>query len=237
MGARVLLAEDDTKQAEVVRRYLLREGYDPLVVADGREAIEQARRNAPDLLILDVMMPRVDGLDVCRVLRQELNVPMLMLTALSTEDDMLLALDLGADDYVTKPYSPRELMARVRALLRRSGRQHSDPQAEHVLVVGHLSVDQRRHSIELDGKAIPCTPGEFALLATMAAEPGRVFSRSQLLRAVHGTDEYITQRTIDVHVMNLRRKIECDVRVPERLLTVFGVGYKLSAAPGDADRL
>ncbi|MET9494095.1 response regulator transcription factor [Streptomyces sp. NPDC006552] len=224
-----MVAEDDEKQAELVRRYLEREGYAVTVVPDGRRAIEEVRRREPDLLVLDVMMPRADGLDVVRVLRAEAReVPVLMLTARSTEDDLLLGLDLGADDYMTKPYSPRELMARVRTLLRRTRRSGPAAPESARLRVGSLVVDPDRHEVSVDGTPVECTPGEFRLLAAMAAEPGRVFGRQQLLAELHGFDRYISDRTVDVHVMNLRKKIEPHPRRPVRLLTVFGVGYKLT---------
>jgi DNA-binding response OmpR family regulator len=222
----VLVAEDDPKQAELARRYLEHEGHAVVVVGDGRAALDEVRRNPPDLMVLDVMMPRVDGLDVCRILRRESELPVLMLTARTTEDDLLLGLDLGADDYLTKPYSPRELAARVRTLLRRTRPPASTP--DSVLRAGNLQVDPVRHEVRADGIEIACTPGEFQLLEALAAEPGRVFTRDQLLRRLHGFDSYLTARTVDVHVMNLRRKIEPDPRRPVRLITVYGVGYKLS---------
>jgi DNA-binding response OmpR family regulator len=225
MCAYVLVAEDDPKQAELARRYLEHEGHAVLVVADGRAALDEIRSNPPDLMVLDLMMPRVDGLDVCRILRRESDLPVLMLTARSTEDDLLLGLDLGADDYMTKPYSPRELAARVRTLLRRTRPAAAE---DHVLRVGALQVDPVRHEVSVDGRPVTCTPGEFHLLEALAAEPGRVFSRDQLLRHLHGFDSYLTARTVDVHVMNLRRKIEPDPRNPVRLVTVYGIGYKLN---------
>nr|CTQ95800.1 Phosphate regulon transcriptional regulatory protein PhoB (SphR) [Kibdelosporangium sp. MJ126-NF4] len=226
MCAHVVLAEDDPKQAELVRRYLEREQHTVTVVSDGRSALDEVRGRRPDLLVLDVMLPGVDGLDVCRILRRESDLPVLMLTARSTEDDLLLGLDLGADDYVTKPFSPRELMARVRTLLRRTAPKaaENDP----VLRVGALVVDPDRHELVNDGAVVACTPGEFRLMATLAAQPDRVFTRAQLLEHLHGFDKYITTRTIDVHVMNLRKKIEPDPRRPTRLMTVYGVGYKLT---------
>jgi DNA-binding response OmpR family regulator len=226
VGAHVLVAEDDPKQAELVRRYLEHEGHAVVVVGDGRAALDELRRNPPDLLVLDVMMPRVDGLDVCRILRRDSELPVLMLTARSTEDDLLLGLDLGADDYLTKPYSPRELAARVRTLLRRTrpGARPADP----VLRVGALQVDPVRHEVRVGADLVTCTPGEFQLLQVLAAAPGRVFTRDQLLRHLHGYDSYTTARTVDVHVMNLRRKIEPDPQNPVQLLTVYGVGYKLA---------
>ncbi|MEU5718732.1 response regulator transcription factor [Streptomyces sp. NPDC020403] len=229
MCAHVMVAEDDVKQAELVRRYLEREGHAVTVVGDGLTALEQVRQEAPDLLILDVMMPRADGLDVVRVLRsEERELAVLMLTARSTEDDLLLGLDLGADDYMTKPYSPRELMARVRTLLRRSRRGQDPVREDGTLRVGALAVDPVRHEVSVDGVHVDCTPGEFRLLAALAAEPDRVFTREQLLAELHGFGRYISSRTVDVHIMNLRKKIEPAPRRPVRLLTVFGVGYKLT---------
>ncbi|WP_198540863.1 response regulator transcription factor [Streptomyces sp. NTK 937] len=229
MCAHVIVAEDDAKQAELVRRYLEREGHAVTVVGDGLAALERARHGTPDLLVLDVMMPRADGLDVVRVLRAEgRELPVLMLTARSTEDDLLLGLDLGADDYMTKPYSPRELMARVRTLLRRTRRDSDTDRGDDLVVrVGALAVDARRHEVAVDDVRVTCTPGEFRLLSAMAAEPGRVFTREQLLAELHGFDRYISSRTVDVHIVNLRKKIERAPRRPARLLTVFGVGYKL----------
>ncbi|UQU63653.1 response regulator transcription factor [Couchioplanes caeruleus] len=225
MTAKLLVAEDDPKQAELLRRYLEHEGHAVTVVGDGRAALDEIRRNPPDLLVLDVMMPRVDGLDVCRVLRRESELPVLMLTARSSEDDLLLGLDLGADDYLTKPYSPRELAARIRTLLRRT---RVPVAASPVLRVGGLEVDPVRHEVRVDGRQVGCTPGEFRLLEVMAGQPGRVFTRDQLLRHLHGFDSYVTARTVDVHVLNLRRKIEPAPGTPVRLLTVYGVGYKIA---------
>jgi DNA-binding response OmpR family regulator len=226
MCAQVVLAEDDEKQAELVRRYLERENHSVVVVHDGRSALEEVRRLQPELLVLDVMLPGVDGLNVCRILRRESDIPVLMLTARTEEDDMLLGLDLGADDYMTKPFSPRELAARVRTLLRRTRGPAAEPGT--LLRVGGVTVDTERHELFADGNKIACTPGEFRLIATMAARPHRVFTRSQLLEQLHGIDQYITTRTIDTHVLNLRKKLEPDPRKPVRLLTVYGVGYKLT---------
>ncbi len=228
MCAHIVLAEDDAKQAELVRRYLERERHTVTVVPDGRAALDVVRRQAPDLLVLDVMLPEMDGLEVCRVLRAESDLPVLMLTARSTEDDLLTGLDLGADDYMTKPFSPRELMARVRTLLRRTNGTRA-PQPGAAARVGTLTVDALRHEVTVEGQPIECTPGEFRLLELMAAQPDRVFTRGQLLEHLHGFDRYITQRAIDVHVMNLRKKIEHEPRRPARLVTVYGVGYKLTA--------
>ncbi|MFF3393863.1 response regulator transcription factor [Streptomyces sp. NPDC002669] len=240
MCAHVIVAEDDEKQAELVRRYLEHEGHTVGVVGDGLAALAEVRHREPDLLVLDVMMPRADGLDVVRVLRAEhREVPVLMLTARSTEDDLLLGLDLGADDYMTKPYSPRELMARVRTLLRRSRRGPAGvagPVADRVLRVGALAVDPDRHEVSVGDLAVECTPGEFRILAAMAAEPDRVFTRQRLLEELHGFDRYVSFRTVDVHIMNLRKKLEPAPRRPVRLLTVFGVGYKLTDPARKAPR-
>ncbi|KUO09475.1 response regulator transcription factor [Streptomyces sp. DSM 15324] len=240
MCAYVVLADDDPKQADLIRLYLEREGHSVGVVHDGRAALDEIRRRMPDLVVLDWMMPRVDGLDVCRVLRRESEVPVLMLTARAEEDDLLLALDLGADDYMTKPCSPRELVARVRTLLRRAG-QATAPgagagavagsgfgarTADPVHVVGSLAVDPGRFEVRVEGRLVDCTPGEFRVIEVLASAPGRVFTRKQILEHLHGIDRYVTTRTVDGHVMNLRRKIERDPSRPERLLTVYGVGYK-----------
>ncbi|TDO67397.1 DNA-binding response OmpR family regulator [Kribbella sp. VKM Ac-2571] len=224
MPARILVAEDDLKQAELIRRYLEREGHLTVVVHDGREAIDEARRRSPDLLVLDVMMPKVDGLDVCRVLRADGDIPIIMLTARSTEEDLLLGLDLGADDYLTKPYNPRELVARVRSVLRRT---RSRAEGE-VYRVGELEIDPARHEVRLGGELIELTPAEFKILACLAASPGRAFSRQQLLEHAFGFDHYVFDRTVDVHVMNLRKKIEPSSGAPAYLKTVYGVGYKLA---------
>jgi DNA-binding response OmpR family regulator len=221
-----MLAEDDRRQAEALRRYLVAAGHRATVVADGEAALREARQQPFDLLLLDVMLPKLDGMQVCRMIRQESDVPVLMLTARSAEDDLLRGLDLGADDYMTKPYSPRELVARVRTLLRRV---RTVPQESPVHRLGQLTVDEPRRLVTAGGVPVDCTTGEFAILAAMIRQPGRVFSRGQLLEHTRGIDRESTGRTIDVHVMNLRRKIEANPRRPQQLLTVYGVGYKLSA--------
>jgi DNA-binding response OmpR family regulator len=222
MCAKVLVAEDDPRQAEVLRRYLEAEGHLAIMVTDGHAAVSRAVD--ADLVVLDVLMPGLDGVEACRRIRAWSDVPVLMLTARGAEDDVLTGLDTGADDYVTKPYSPRQLMARVRTLLRRA---RAEPGA--VRRAGALTIHLDRHQVLLDGRPVDCTPGEFAILATLADQPGRVFSRAQLLAQTAGLLRESTERTIDSHVMNLRRKIEDDPRCPARLLTVYGVGYKLAA--------
>ncbi|MFC6023002.1 response regulator transcription factor [Plantactinospora solaniradicis] len=235
MSARILVAEDDPKQANLVRVYLEREGHSVLVVGDGRAALEQCRSRRPDLVILDVMMPVVDGLDVCRILRAESTLPILLLTARTTEDDVLLGLDVGADDYLTKPYSPRELAARVRALLRRSGVLSAGNQA--VLRVGNLEVDPGRFEVRIDGRLITLTAKEFGILEVLAGEPGRAFTRAQIIDRAFGFDHYVLERTVDAHVMNLRRKIEIDPAEPRYVQTVFGRGYRLAEPTADGAEL
>jgi DNA-binding response OmpR family regulator len=229
MSGRILVAEDDPKQANLIRIYLEREGHAVQVVADGRSALDRCRARPPDLAILDVMMPHVDGLDVCRILRAESDIPLLLLTARSTEDDILLGLDIGADDYVTKPYSPRELVARVRALLRRSGVLGAGSQA--VLAVGDLEVDPNRFEVRVAGRPVTLTAKEFGVLEVLAGEPGRAFTRAQIIDRAFGFDHLVLERTVDAHVVNLRRKIEPDPAEPRYVQTVFGRGYRLAATP------
>ena len=228
MCAFVLVAEDDEKQAELVRRYLRYEDHSVLVVSDGRAAIDHVRARRPDLLILDVMMPELDGLDVLRTLRRDHDVPVLMVTARSTAEDKLAGFDLGADDYLVKPYDPRELMARVRSLLRRARQADADGARVLPLRVGAVLLDQIRHEVRLNGFRIECTPAEFRMLEALMSSPGRVFSRRQLLDQAHGPDSFVTERTADAHVKNLRRKIEANPRKPAYIQTVYGVGYKMS---------
>lgn len=224
----ILVAEDDVFQAELVRRYLGREGYDSRVVGDGTSALASLREGGIDLVVLDVMLPGRDGFTVCRTMRERGDeTPVLMLTARGDEDDLLTGLELGADDYLSKPYSPRELVARVRALLRR---RRTDPVP---LVVGPLVVDATRHETRVDGRLVDLTSGELQLLKVLAEHAGHVLTRAQLLRHLHGSEAFLTERTIDTHVKNLRAKVEHDPRRPELLRTVYGVGYKLvDPAPG-----
>jgi DNA-binding response OmpR family regulator len=228
MSARILVAEDDPKQANLIRIYLEREGHSVLVVGDGRRALQACRERSPDLVVLDVMMPDMDGLDVCRIARAESQVPILLLTARSTEEDKLLGLDLGADDYVTKPYSPRELAARVRALLRRAGK--AVPDAAAVRAVGPLEIDAARFEVRVSGRPVALTAKEFGILEVLASEPGRVYTRAQIIDRAFGFDHDVLERTVDAHVMNLRRKIEDDPAAPRYVQTVYGRGYRLADA-------
>jgi DNA-binding response OmpR family regulator len=225
VGARILVAEDDPKQLHLIQAYLEREGHSVLKADNGRTALEFARARKPELVVLDVMMPEVDGLDVCRVLRAESSVPILLLTARSTEADLLLGLDLGADDYMTKPYSPRELAARVRVLLRRAQRDTPPAGPIHVLDV---EVDPDRFETRVAGRTVALTSKEFDFLRVLITAPGRVFSRAQLIEQVLGFDNHVQERTVDAHVMNLRRKIEPDPASPRYVLTVPGRGYKFA---------
>lgn len=222
MKRRILVVEDDTKIAELVRLYLEKDGYRVQVAHDGLEGLEVGRKGAPDLVVLDLMLPLMDGFEVARMLRVESKVPIIMLTALSTEDDKLRGLDMGADDYITKPFSPRELVARVRAVLRRTG----DDEDLGPVQLGDIEVDFARHEARLLGEPVHLTPKEFRLLATLAREPGRAFSRLELLERVFGYDYEGLERTLDVHVMNLRKKIEPNPAQPRYVLTVYGLGYK-----------
>jgi len=224
MKPTILVVDDDKKTVDLIRLYLEKDGYRVLTAYDGRQALDISRRREPGLIILDLMLPRVDGLDVCRILRSESKVPIIMLTAKTTEEDKLAGLDLGADDYVTKPFSPREMVARVRAVLRRVHTEDDDGPGE--LVFGDMVVDFVRHEARIDGESIHLTPKEFRLLETMAKQPGRVFSRLELLEHAFGFDYGGFERTVDVHVMNLRKKIEPDPAAPTYIQTVYGLGYK-----------
>jgi two-component system response regulator MtrA len=224
--ATILIAEDDRHQAELLRRYLMAEGHEVLLAPDGQTTLDIARSRHLELIVLDLMMPRLDGLTACRVLREESSVLILMLTARSSEEDMLLGLDIGADDYLSKPYSPREVVTRIRALLRRAPSRSSP--ADRPLQVGPLTIDLHEHTVTKRDQSVECTPAQFAILAAMAAQPNRVFTRPQLLEHTRGVDRDSTNRAIDMQVMQLRRKIEPDPRRPRYLVTVYGVGYKLT---------
>ena len=221
-GKRVLVVDDDVKTVELVKLYLNRDGYRVLTAYDGVEALRLARESHPDLIVLDLMLPGIDGLEVCRTLRDESDVPIVMLTAMTTDQDKLRGLDLGADDYVTKPFSPKELAARVRAVLRRLPGERGPAEIKH----GELAVNFLKHGASLAGKPLNLTAVEFKLLGVLVREPGRVFNRAQLIEKALGYDFEGFDRTIDVHILNLRRKLEPDPRRPRYIKTVYGTGYK-----------
>ncbi|MBI3972991.1 MAG: response regulator transcription factor [Chloroflexi bacterium] len=227
----VLVVDDERNLVELVQRYLAREGYVVHVAFDGPRALELARREHPDLVVLDVMLPGLDGIEVCRQLRQFSDAYVLMLTARTEEVDKIVGLTVGADDYVTKPFSPRELVARVKALLRRprSGLGATVSDAPPPRALGDLTIDEARHEVTRDGEPLPLTVREFALLAALASQPGRVFTRAQLLERVWG-NEYYDDHVVDVHVGNLRRKLDDDPTNPRYVETVRGVGYRFRAA-------
>jgi two-component system alkaline phosphatase synthesis response regulator PhoP len=229
-GKKVLVVDDDAKTVELVKLYLNRDGYRVLTAYNGNDALQMARESQPDLIVLDLMLPGISGLDVCRTLRKESEVPIIMLTALTTDDDRLTGLDLGADDYVTKPFSPRELAARVRAVLRRLPGERGPDKIEH----GALSVNFLKHEAFLEGKPLGLTPVEFKVLGALVKEPGRVFSRAQIIEKALGHDFDGFDRTIDVHILKLRRKLEPDPRHPRFIKTIYGAGYKLLEHEGDA---
>jgi len=224
--ARILVVDDEPKIVQLVRDYLERAGFAVSTARDGHEALMRARQERPDLIVLDLGLPQLDGLEVTRRLRRDSGVPIIMLTARHEETDKVVGLELGADDYVTKPFSPRELEARVRAVLRR---QVAGAMAD-VLRAGDLTLDIPRLRAEVSGRAVELTGTEFQLLAALARQPGRVFTRAQLLDAIHGVAFDSYERAIDAHVKNIRRKIEPDPRTPRYLLTVYGVGYRLTDA-------
>ena len=218
----VLVVDDERQIAQIARDYLEHAGFAVITAADGRDALTRARADHPDLVVLDLGLPNVDGLVVAKTLRRESDVPIIMLTARVEESDRLIGLAVGADDYVTKPFSPRELVARVQAVLRRA---HSGPGSD-VLRIGDLVIDLPRLKVTRGNTAIDLTTTEFQLLSTMARHPGRVFTRAQLLDAVRGTEVDAFERAIDAHIKNIRHKLERDSRKPRYVLTVYGVGYK-----------
>jgi two-component system alkaline phosphatase synthesis response regulator PhoP len=221
----ILVVDDEPRIAEIVRDYLERAGFRATVAGNGADALALARTKRPDLIVLDLGLPHMDGLDVTRALRKQSNVPIIMLTARVDESDKLIGLELGADDYVTKPFSPKELVARVRAVFRRID---TASERGEVVRAGDLTLDKRRMQASVGAQTIELTSTEFELLATLAGQPGRVFTRAQLLDAIRGVEVESFDRAIDAHVKNLRRKLEPDPRNPRYVLTVHGVGYKLA---------
>jgi two-component system response regulator RegX3 len=224
-SARILLVEDEASLADSVRYNLEREGYAVTVAADGLRALERFRSDQPSLVILDLMLPELSGLDVCRAIRQESDVPIIMVTAKDSEADKVTGLELGADDYVTKPFSIRELISRVRAHLRRA-RMQGTPPADEMLVGGPVELDVARHEVVVRGEAAAFPPKEFELLETLLRRKGRLLTRDVLIEEIWGADYYGDTKTLDVHIKRVRRKIEADPHHPEHLVTVRGLGYK-----------
>lgn len=221
---KILVVDDEKKIVDIVKAYLEKEGYQVFVAYDGNSALELAHNHSPDLVILDLMLPEISGWDICRALRKKSDIPIIMLTARDEVADKIVGLELGADDYVTKPFSAGELVSRVRAVLRRSEGK-TVPKA--VLEVADLTIDEGKRQVYRDSKAIELTPMEFDLLRIMAENPGRVYSRMQLLDNAQGEAYEGYERTIDSHIKNLRKKIELDPSNPKYIITMYGVGYKL----------
>jgi DNA-binding response OmpR family regulator len=222
MPKKILVVDDEPKIAEICQDYLKAAGYEVVTAMTAPEGLSAARREKPDLVVLDLMLPEMDGLDVCRALRRESDVPIIMLTARVEETDKLIGLEIGADDYITKPFSPRELVARVRVVLRRVS---GDPTSD-VIRAGEVSLDRARFEVNLPDQTIALTPTEFEILATLMSQPGRIFSRAQLLNAAHGVAFESYERAIDSHIRNLRRKLEGKDSKVNYIITVHGVGYK-----------
>ncbi|MBK6429679.1 response regulator transcription factor [Candidatus Amarolinea dominans] len=230
MTAKILVVDDEAKIVKLVRSYLEQAGFAVVEAADGQTALIQARREQPDLIVLDLGLPGLDGLEVTRTLRRERATPIIMLTARIEDTDKIVGLELGADDYITKPFNPRELVARVRSVLRRTG---SAAPAPAVLRAGEMVLDTGGHQATLDGRILDLTPTEFELLAVLLQNPGRVFTRLELLDRVQGDAYEGYERTIDAHIKNLRAKLGDDPRRPRFIQTVFGIGYKLGGLGAD----
>jgi phosphate regulon transcriptional regulator PhoB len=225
-GARVLVVEDEADVAELIRYNLVKEGYSVTVVRTGAEALRRGREERPDVILLDIMIPELNGWEVCRSLRREpdtADIPVIMVTGRVEEGDKVLGFEMGADDYVTKPFSPRELIARIRAVARR----RAPAGHENHLKVGDLEIDRERFEVKASGRSVPLTPKEFELLATLAAAPGRVFRREELLDRIWGREGFVEPRTVDVHFARLRRKFLAAGAEPPAVETVRGVGYRL----------
>jgi DNA-binding response OmpR family regulator len=223
MSKKIMVVDDEPRLVSVIEAYLEQEGFDVATASNGQEALFAARETKPDLIILDVMMPEMDGYEFMRVHRREAETPIILLTAKVEEDDKVIGLELGADDYVTKPFRPRELVARVRAVLRRTGQAR--PEAS-LLRASTIALDRERHTVEVGEQYVDLTPSEFDLLATLMSVPGRAYSRLELLDRIQGVAYEGYERTIDVHIKNLRSKIEPKPKQPHYIQTVYGVGYR-----------
>jgi len=221
----ILIVDDEPRIAEIARDYLEQAGFRVVTASNGDDALRLAQISPPDLIVLDLGLPRMDGLDVTRALRRDSSVPIIMLTARVEESDKLVGLELGADDYITKPFSPKELVARVRAVMRRT---ETPPERGDIVRAGDVVLDVPRMKATVGGKPIDLTPTEFQLLMTLVRKPGRVFTRAQLLDAIRGVSVESFERAIDAHIKNLRRKLEPDARNPRYIITIYGVGYKFA---------
>jgi two-component system, OmpR family, response regulator RegX3 len=221
--AKILIIEDEAPLADTLAYNIRQEGHEVVIAADGLAGLDSARKERPDLIILDIMLPEMDGLEVCRLVRRDSDVPIIMLTAKSSEVDKVVGLGIGADDYVTKPFGMLEMLARIRAALRRS---KTPEREEEIIRARGLEMDIPRHIVKVEGREVELRPREFELLRVLLANRGRVLDRSTLLRRVCGEDEYIDQGTLDVHIRRLREKIEDDPAKPARVITVRGLGYK-----------
>lgn len=230
MKRKILVVDDNPKIVEVLQAYLESEGFEVATAADGAAAIEVAAASRPDLALLDVMLPGIDGIELTRRFQRDYNLPVILVTARTDEIDRLIGLEVGADDYISKPFSPREVVARVKAVLRRIERAEQ-PRVDEVLRVGGLELDLAGRSVTVDGAPADLTRTEFDLLTTLVAHPGRVYTRMQLMEAAQGDAFEGYERTIDAHVKNVRRKLGDDPRDPAYIQTVFGVGYKLEVRP------
>lgn len=226
MNERILVVDDEPKIVKLAQDYLEQAGFQVISAADGTTALAVARRERPDLIVLDLRLPGMDGIDVCRAVRRDSAVPIIMLTARDSETDRLIGLEIGADDYITKPFSPRELVARVRAVLRRV---QGDVQQTGLIRANDLEIDLNGHSVTRHGQAVHLTPSEFTLLTILAQHPGQVFSREQLLEQLYGIAYDGFARSIDAHIKNVRQKLEDDPSNPRYVLTIYGIGYKFSA--------
>lgn len=227
-GTRILIIEDEDNLLEALKYNLGKEGYQVLTAVDGEHGLEIAREAKPDLIVLDIMLPKLDGFEVCRILRRETDIPILMLTARGEEVDRVVGLELGADDYVTKPFSMRELLARVRAMLRRSRMASETPPSSRgeLFKAGDIEIDLTSHTARLGGAALELKPREFDLLVLLVANKGRAFTRDQILERLWGHDYIGDTRTVDVHIRWLREKIEAAPGSPKRIITIRGVGYR-----------
>ncbi|MBN2238602.1 MAG: response regulator transcription factor [Dehalococcoidales bacterium] len=225
MARKILIVDDEKKIAEILKAYLEKDGYSVIAAYDGNQALEKYRNESPDLILLDIMLPEISGLDVCREIRRESTVPVIMLTALDETTDKIVGLELGADDYVTKPFDPKEIISRVRAVLRRTDTAAA---AKPVARIGDITIDTEKHAVRRGDNTIDLTAFEFEIYSLLSQNPGRVYSRSQLLDRIQGDSYEGYERTIDTHIKNIRKKLGVEQGHPGYIITVYGVGYKLT---------